>query len=77
MGKYIYLSPGQKNPKLMVEGQMKERIKAERPGEAHGRYLEMLKEKAKIVKPRVEEKKPRKLKAEFPVSNLEPKREED
>lgn len=77
MGKHIYLSPGQKNPKLMVEGQIKERVKSERPGEAHERYLEMLKKKGEIVKPKVEEKKRRKLKAQFPVINLEPKIEMD
>lgn len=71
MSKSIYLRPGQRNPKLMVEGMRRQQIKDGRVGEAEERYLKMLKQKAKDERdqPILDEKKARKLKVSFPVDN--------
>jgi len=69
MSKFPFLEEGKENPKVMVEGQQRERAKEERKSEATARYYASLKaqmdEEAKKVYP--EKKTPKILKAEFPV----------
>lgn len=49
MRKPIYLDRQGQQILRLVDGMTAERLKYERPGEAHGRYLEMLKKKAETV----------------------------
>lgn len=68
---FLFLKIGQENPKFFVEGRARERLKAERPAEATERYLQMLRDRKKILEEEKppEEKRPRRLLPTYPVSN--------
>jgi len=70
---FLYLLPGKKNPEAMIEGQKRERAKAERPTEAYQRYYQMLRNRKKKLEEEKppEEKKPRVLRPIYPVSNYQ------